>query len=44
MSKTEISQDLRSRYDANKDNKDSAKILREQISAIDKDQEGRLSG
>lgn len=37
LSKTKDSQALRARYDENKDNKDSAKILKDKISAIDKD-------
>ncbi len=37
VSKTKESQALRTRYEANKDNKDSSKVLKEQISAIDKE-------
>lgn len=37
VGKTKESQALRTRYEANKDNKDSSKILKDQISAIDKE-------
>jgi thiol-disulfide isomerase/thioredoxin len=37
VSKTKDSQDLRNRYEANKDNKDSVKVLKEKISAVDKE-------
>lgn len=37
VGKTKESQALRARYDANKDNKDSAKVLKDQISAVDKE-------
>jgi len=36
VARTKESQALRGRYDANKDNKDSTKILKEQIGAVDK--------
>jgi thiol-disulfide isomerase/thioredoxin len=37
MTKTKDSQALRARYDANKDNKDSSKVLKEKINGIDKE-------
>jgi len=37
VSKTKDSQSLRTRYDASKDNKDSVKVLKEKINAIDKE-------
>jgi thiol-disulfide isomerase/thioredoxin len=37
VGKTKESQALRARYEANKDNKDSSKVLKDQISAVDKE-------